>query len=85
MNILENKQGLKQFEVNATVELPISLIIEAMDINEAEFKADCQLNEMSIQQAFVTFLLQNGNVISPIVNDFFCQIDYVGSAEDERY
>ncbi|MEC1697781.1 hypothetical protein [Schinkia azotoformans] len=86
INVIEANQGVKQFEVNATVELPISLMVEAKDYNEAFIKADCQLNDMSIQQAFLTFLLINGSVVSPKVNDVECKIEYLGCEEDgEEY
>ncbi|MEC1780097.1 hypothetical protein [Schinkia azotoformans] len=86
INVIEKNQGVKQFEVNGTVELPISIIVEAKDIYEATFKAECQVSDLAIQQAFLTFLLTNGNVISPKVNDFSCEIEYVGCEEhDEEY
>lgn len=69
-----------QYEVFATIQLPISIKVEANNENEAKAIGQYQLHEMAIQQALLTLVNHNGQVISPNVHDF--EIDVENIFED---
>lgn len=69
-----------QYEIYATIQLPISINIEATNENEAKAIGQYQLNQLAIKQALLTLINLNGQVITPKVHDF--EIDVEHTFED---
>ncbi|MCM3728712.1 hypothetical protein M3226_23995 [Neobacillus cucumis] len=70
MTNLQTVQKKQQFEVFTTIQVPVSISIEAGSYEEAEVLASLQLHPHAIRQIMMTLINHKGEVVIPTIHDW---------------
>lgn len=67
----------KKYTVTASIQMPVTLKIEATNQDDANLIGCYQLNDMLTQQAYLTLMMLNGDMVVPRVGDIFIEVEEV--------
>jgi glutamine amidotransferase-like uncharacterized protein len=70
MTNLKTVQKKQQFDVFTTIQVPVSITVEADNYEQAEILASLQLHQDAIRQIMMTFITQKGEVILPTIHNW---------------
>jgi hypothetical protein len=70
MTNLQTVQKKQQFDVFTTIQVAVSITVEAGSYEEAEILASLKLHQDAIRQIMMTFITQKGEVVIPTIHNW---------------